>query len=369
MIRSFLLTTAVAGSLTLGQLAAAQTTAGATDPVGFTSLNVAGASSTGTSALSFLGLSMTQNVEFQGIAGSSDAANTIKGTNSNWTEDQFNPPAGDVRNAADKAYFVEVSSGPNAGRISDIVDTVASTQTIQTADNLGLTGGESFRIRRHWTLARVFGPNPGTSNQALLGAGAASDADQVLIYDPAAETYVTYYYKSSTPADSSVGWRCTTATLTEDYSNQKLPISDGLIVRRQRAGDVAVTLPGAVKLGPNKRVILTDLNFAANVFPMPFTLDNSGLYNSADPANSIAAGSASDADHVLVYDGTSYITYYYKAATRLNQSTGWRATSGVDALNTNVAGTLIADGKSVIIKRNQGRGPFTWTVSQPFPNP
>ena len=368
MNRSLLLAAATASSVLFSQLAAAQTTV-ATDPVGFTTLQVAGSPTTGTPALSFLGLSMTQTVEFQGVASSSGAANAIKGTNSNWIEDQFNAPAGDARNAADKAYFVEVTSGPQAGRISDIVDTVASTQTIQIADNLGLSGGESFKIRRHWTLARVFGPNAGTNNQVLLGQGGASDADQVLIYDPAAAAYVTYYYKSSTRADSSVGWRRTTGTLTDDYSNQKLPITDGLIVRRQRAGDVAVTLPGAVKLGPSKRVILTDLNFAANVFPVPFTLGSSGLYNAADPTNSIAAGSASDADHVLVYDGTSYITYYYKASTRLNQSTGWRSTSGADALNTDVSGTPIADGKSVIIKRNGGRGAFTWTAPQPFPNP
>jgi hypothetical protein len=181
----------------------------------------------------------------------------FKATNSNWSDNQFNGPSGDERNTADKAYFVEIISGANAGRTSDIVATSAAGQTITTAENLPLSGGESFRIRRHWTLDRLFGPTTNTGDQVVLGAGSASDADQVLVYDPAAATYITYHYKTATRLNSSVGWRRTASAdaLNDDYSNQKLPITDGLIVNRQRTGDVAISLPGAVKLGAGKRVV------------------------------------------------------------------------------------------------------------------
>src|SRR6266511_5342298 len=64
----------------------AQTTA-TTDPVGFITLTVAGASGGATSAISFKGLSLTRAIEYQGSA-ETVGTNTLVDNEATWTEDR-----------------------------------------------------------------------------------------------------------------------------------------------------------------------------------------------------------------------------------------------------------------------------------------
>ena len=88
MIRSLLFAVATTASLSLAQFAAAQTTV-ATDPVGFVTLEVAGTNNASSSALSFIGLSMTQPVALQGALESATGG-TVVDDNATWTDNQFN---------------------------------------------------------------------------------------------------------------------------------------------------------------------------------------------------------------------------------------------------------------------------------------
>lgn len=347
---------------TLGALLAAvsvQADSVVTDPVGFVNTTIQGTGGTKDSALTFVGLSVTQPVSFQGSVGSyTGGTKVLTPTNGTFTADQFNGASG--------AYFVEVTSGSAAGTLSDITATTASPSSITTADDLSakLAGGESFKIRKHWTLDSVFGPNPNTSNLVILGTGGASDADQVLLFNPVTQLYVTFYYKT-TSGYGGIGWRSTTSgnPLLDDRSKTILRVTDGLLVRRKLTAPVVLSLPGAVKLGATQRSIASGLNFAGDVYASGTTLANSGLWNPANPAASLVGGGASVADQVLIYDGANYVTYYYKVGGYGGD--GWRSTSGANPLVTPQDNTPLPAGYSVLILRRGAQG-FVWTAPQPF---
>jgi uncharacterized protein (TIGR02597 family) len=63
----------------------------------------------------------------------------------------------------------------------------------------------------------------------------------------------------------------------------------------------------------------------------------------------VQAGSLSDADQVLVHNGTGYDIYYYEPGNPLNPSGGWR--NAADPSATNVAAAKILQEEGVIIKR------------------
>ncbi len=329
-----------------------------TDPVAYVNTTISGTNGASSNALTFVGLSVTQPVAFQStVASYNGGSKMLTPTSGTFTVDQFN--------GANGAYFVEIASGTDAGFLSDI--TATSTTTITTADDLSakLAGGESFKIRKHWTLQSVFGPNANTGNVVILGTGSASTADEVLLYDQSTQEYITYYYKVGGVFGGD-GWRSTTGgdPLATDQSNTILRVTDGFVIRRKQSPAVTLSLPGAVKLGPTQRTVVPALNFCGDVYAAGTTLANSGLYDPAKPATSLQGGSASTADQVLIYDGAEYITYYYKVGGVFGGD-GWRSTSGGDPLGTDVSNTPLPAGQAIIIRRLASQA-FVWTAPQPF---
>lgn len=343
MKRSLLLA-AVGISLSLGQFATAQTTV-ATDPVGFTTLSVAGTNNASSSALSFIGLSMTQPVALQGTLESASGG-TVVDDNATWTDNQFNGTA--------NAHYIELISGSGAGLMARITGTSASGKSLTLAMDLSsyITSGTSYRIRKNWTIASVFG----AANESGLAGGTATTADQILVYNATTQQYTTYYYK--TTGLGGTGWR-TTASTSAPAGDNALNPTDGIIIKRQQASAVNVTLAGAVKLGQTAYPIVTGLNVLSNVYPSGnLTLGNSGLL-----ASGLAGGTATTADQVQIYDSAAgaYKTYYYKT-TGLG-GTGWRSTAST---TTDASNTVIPPGQSIIVQRTSSRPAFTWTAPQPF---
>ncbi len=98
-----------------------------TNPVGFVNTVINGTNGTSSSALTFVGLSTAQPVAFQStIATYNGGTKMLTPTSGTFTVDQFN--------GANGAFFVEITSGTNAGLLSDI--TATSTTSITTADDL-----------------------------------------------------------------------------------------------------------------------------------------------------------------------------------------------------------------------------------------
>jgi uncharacterized protein (TIGR02597 family) len=318
----------------------AQATTATTDPVGFITLNVAGATG-GTPALSFKGLSLTRAVEYQGSAETA-AGTSITDNEATWTDNQFN--------GANGAYYVEIAGGPGAGTTYDITATAAATKTITLAQGLanGVVAPVSFKIRKHWTIGSVFGAN----NEAGLGGGDSATADQILISNGTG--YDIYYYQ--TAGAGGTGWRKSPDTAT-DASGSVIYPEDGVVIKRIQASAVNVVLMGAVKTGQSSIPIQAGNNITGNVFAAPMTLQSSGIYT-GNAATGLAAGGPSTADLVLIWDGTNYAAYYYQSGG--TGGTGWRS---VTDASTDAGGTPIPVGGSVVIRRNGATG-FDWKAPQ-----
>jgi hypothetical protein len=344
--------------LGLSLCAGAQTAT--TDPVGFMTLPVSAAGATGAKALSFRALGLTRPVDFQGVASAvsvnplnSQTPDSISATSPGWVTNQFN--------GANGKYYVELLGAAGiagAGTTYDILSTTvafdSNTQVItgtltlaqRLADNVSGTPG--FRIRKHWTIADVFGA---TNNQGLAG-GTYTTADLIQVYSGG--TYLKYYYNTA-----AAGWRQGTDPTT-DVAGTVLYPDDGLVIIRQGANTTQTTqvvLTGAVKTGQTSFPIVPGQNFLANPYAGPMTLASSNLYTN-DPATGLAAGFATTADQVLIYNGATYDTYYYSAGG--SPGTGWRKVTGGAA---DASATPIPAGYSFVVRR-VNPGSFNWVSPQ-----
>jgi hypothetical protein len=145
-----------------------------TDPVGFTTLPIAGVSGTEARAFSCLGISLMNPVSYQGEI-TSAGNHSVTDVNAEWTAGEFNGANGE--------FFMEIVSGPYAGLMTDILATNVTGKTLATYDDLSslLTGGELYRIRRHRTLGDVFGEN---NTSGLAGGSSVSEADEIMVLKP-----------------------------------------------------------------------------------------------------------------------------------------------------------------------------------------
>jgi uncharacterized protein (TIGR02597 family) len=312
-----------------------------TDPVGFITLNVAGTGGSVPTQLSFAGLSLTRAVEYQGSA-ETVGASSLTDNDATWADNQFNGAAG--------AYFVELTSGANAGTTYDISSTTAATKTISLAQNLaaGTAAGVSFKVRKHWTIASVFGP----ADESGLGGGSSTSADQLQLWNGAG--YDIYYYQ--TVGLGGVGWRRAGAPAV-DAAGTVIPPEQGLILNRKQSPGVNVVLMGAVKTGQTSVPVFHGLNFIGNTYAASMTLGDSGIYTGND-VTGLASGSSSSADQILIWNGTGYDIYYYQTSGL--GGIGWRK-GGAPAVDA--GGTQIQVGQSIIINRLAAGG-FNWVAPQ-----
>jgi uncharacterized protein (TIGR02597 family) len=321
----------------------AQTTA-TTDPVGFITLNAAGNGGGASPALSFRGLGMTRAIEYQGSA-ESVGANTLVDNDATWTDNQFN--------GANGAYFVEITSGPGAGTSYDIQTTAAGTKTITLVQNLGagIAAPVSFKVRKHWTIATVFGPN----NEGGLTGGTAETADQILVQNGA--NYDPYFYQTS--GGDGTGWRKAGAPGVDAGGTVFVP-EEGFVLKRNQSAGANIVLMGAVKMGQTSVPIVVGNNLIGNVYAANLTLQSSGLYT-GNPATGLVSGDEpSTSDQVLLWNGAGYTTYYYQTAPPAAGGSGWRNATDVFG---DASATSIPVGIGLIIKRSNGAA-FDWKVPQ-----
>jgi uncharacterized protein (TIGR02597 family) len=199
-------------------------------------------------------------VEYQGSA-ETVGASSLTDNEATWTDNQFNT-------APDK-WCVELTSGAGAGTSYDIATTTAATKTITTVQPLsGAAAGVTFKIRKHWTIATVFGP----ADESGLGGGSVVTADKVLLWNGL--SYDQYYYQTS--GIGGIGWRKSGAP-TVNAANTVFYPEDGVVIQRLQSRKRSVILMGAVKTGQTSIPVAAGLNFLGNVYAAPQTLADSNL--------------------------------------------------------------------------------------------
>ena len=353
---------AAAGALIFG-VATQSSFAQTTDPVGFTTLSIAGTGGTQASAVSFLGLSMARPTAFRAVA-ETVSGTTLTCSAATWTDNQYaSTPA--------PGYYLEVFSGAKAGLMSQIVSCNAAAKMLTVADNLQNLGVETtnvtFKVRPNWSIGTVFGATnnvavDATSGQAtgLVSGATASRADLVLLYNENTLGYDQYFYSTGTNSWQQVGGD------GSEQATAPIHIHEGVLIKRKGATNLTVSLNGEVKLGQTIVPITSagaaaGFNFRSNVYPSgSLTLGNSGLYaGDLTGATGVLPGAtASRADGVSIWNtvANGYDQYFF--------STGTSTWQRVGGDGSDQAGVPIASGKSIIVKRKSGS--FTWVIPQPF---
>lgn len=320
-----------------------------TDPVGFTTISVAGNGGSGQPAYTFGTLGMYNSVALQSTTTSVGGSSTLVDTSATWADNAYNGASGQI------TYYVEITSGPGAGTTYDITGTTAATQSLTLSQPLlaSITSGATYKIRPHWTIAGVFG----STNQNGLTGGNSTTADQILIFSNSTQGYLTYYYQTS--GIGGTGWRKSGAP-TVDASSTVMYPDDGFIIVRKQSTNTTVVVTGAVKTGQSYIPVPSGYNLLGNVYATSMTLASSGLYT-GDSATGVAGGNSTTADQILIWNpvSTGYDTYYYQ--TSGIGGTGWRKAG---APTVDASTSSIASGSALFVNRRAAGAGFNWVAPQ-----
>jgi|GEM_PF-902301 len=336
-----------------------------TDPVGFVTHTVAGGGSVASPRLSLISPTLTRPIEWQGVI------KTITTTSTTTTITvQGNPWANNQFSGANGSYFVELAPASNPGAISDITATAAGTSpttdsSITTSDNLTGFGaiGDTIKIRKHVTIADLFGAN---NSAGLLSSDEAGNADEVLIYDGAQPASYFYYKVSPTGSDPSDGWYDSGFLLGSGLAAQvAISPHQGVVIKRKVGGQVSFTSSGAVKTGNTLLPVVNGLNVLGTVSAKGITLGTSGLFTDNPATGLKSSDEAGTADELTIYTPTGQASYfYYKASPSTNTpGDGWYDSGFLlgDGVAANVA---ITPGSSFVLSRKGGPA-FNWALPSP----
>lgn len=343
----------------LGGVANAQNSA--TDPVGFHTITVYGA--TGGPRFSLIAPGLVNPIEYASGTTSINATTvTVEGTPFAGFDYGLVLAGVDGQGSpipAHLAYYVEVTSGAEAGAWANITANTDNTLTVDK--DLSAGGAEKIAIRKHVTVADLFGAgneagldpgdSPAVADEISLFANGVS---QVFFYDDT-PTFEGYYDAAFNRRD-----------LTPIEPQQ------AVYVQRKVAGDVNFTRAGHVKVGPTKLQVNTGFNAMANPRAVGvddntnpvFTLGASNLFDPGDTANSVDPGDAPNiADEVLIpQPNGSFGVYFFD--TTPNPDNGGQPFGWIDAAFADRNNVVIENGTGFLLNRkpNLTGTPFIWTV-------
>ena len=242
-------------------------------------------------------------------------------------------------------YYAEITSGSNAGSQADIVSNTTDTLTVvgNSSFQTAVGAGATVTIRKHRTMADVFGGSSGTTSASdvVLAKGATlGAADNVLIKEGGVDKI--FYYSSNA---LKAGWRDSAGGVATDrpiYPNQ------GIIVARKSNSAATITVVGSVKTGLSFIDLPAGYNLVSLPAPSDMTLTSAfgGLAGTTGATDvKIAKGATlGAADNILVAktDGTYEIYYYSSNALKA----GWRNSAGTASSTVAINGST-----SVFVKK------------------
>jgi len=243
-------------------------------------------------------------------------------------------------------HYLEVYSGPLKGDRFDI-DTAAtiaaSNNTIvlngSSANNtFSVSGigssldGASVAIRRHITLEKIQSFVQGS----LVGNNTPANADQILIFNPSTQSFLTYYLRLD-----GVTWRGSTTGTT---AQNKIPVPPGVgVFIKKNSSAVNLVATGSVRQNDFSLPYVTGLQLLAPGFPMALSPSSLGALGSNGWSGNNTPASA---DQIQIFNTGSgtFATYYL----RLDGVT-WRGTT--TGTTTQTSNNIIADAGAFFVKR------------------
>lgn len=347
-MRSFnTLIAAFAVTLGLALTLPAQTTV-STVPVGFNTATVPAAASANAPASTVISAPFYQIASFQGAISSVDSANQVSFTGTTFTSTLTAPP-----------YLARFKTGNSVGRFFAVTSFTNTQLTLDTsaAGGSGYTlttsapsttqtqaaAGDSVEILPANTLGTLFG----TSSVPFQTGASANAGDNVLLFN--GTSWDVYYHNGT-------NWK-KSGNLANQNNTIVLP-DRGMFIVRRATSTLNLTFLGTVPSTTEK----TDIpgpgsSFRANRFPVDFTLKGStNPLNLQNLPGWQSGASASAADNVYLWNGTSWSVYYYNG-------TNWKK-SGNLAIQDN---TTIPLGTAMFIVRQSSAAGSNSTLTQTLP--
>ncbi len=325
-------------------------TAAASDPVGYITIDIAGAVG-GSPRLTGIAPTLVKETEFSGsLSGVAGTVLTVSGTN------PLTAGAYDATDVNNPPYWLEVTTDPagplGAGLWTHILSNTAST--ITTAEDLGamgVTANDTIVIRAHTTISDLFGA---ANEVGLAGGGNSTVADEIIMIASGGGTTIVFWFNSP-------GFEQWFTSGFQAAANLIIPPNQGLIVRKKSAGDIPVTFSGHVKTGPTNIALADGFNMMSILSPVGeddtpspvFTLATSNL---KDYLN--GGGTADSADEVKLFNPVTggVDRYFYFNSPGFEQ---WFSSGFVNADNL-----ILEEGTSVIVQLKTGGG-----TNYPHPAP
>lgn len=276
-------------------------------------------------------------------------SNTIGVTDVNWTPNQFA--------AAGTAYFAAIRTGPQAGRTLLVVGNTANTLTLDVEDTpldasgFALSAGtDSIELFQGDTLGSLFGTSANASGilaSGVKGGTTTQNADNIQLYEGSG--FVTYFF------NTTVGAWVRNGGGTTNRNGLILYPDDGMLITR-RGPTGSLTFSGRV---PSTRLLTKFSGGTTSVTAIRFPADTTlGGLNFGAPGTWVTGSSASVADTVSVWSGSSWIVYYK------NLSNQWVRSNGNGG---NQGGLVIRSGTSIrVVKRGSATGSAAY-FSQALP--
>lgn len=268
---------------------------------------------------------------------SSVSGATITDANAAWTDDEFNGAKG--------LHYVEFSSGLKV----DIADTLAATKNLVLADEVQgvLRRGESYRVRKHTTLADIFG----SANEAGVRPGNNSAvSDDILLFLPDLQRTLTVFYAN---VPGFEGW------YRADYtpaSDQVLYPDQGLIVQRKMPGDLVLYRSGPAAQGLNSIPILPGFNLVGTGTAVKnLTLAEMNLVSGTAETGLRSGRNSVEADNLIVFnpDGSS-TTFFHVNVPGFE---GWYTSAYAPANDV-----VIPAGSAFFLRRKAPGEAFEWNT-------
>lgn len=317
----------------------------------------------GSDGLELVGAPFVNPTGYQGEVGGVGAG-SLTDVRATWVDSQFRP------DSEVATHYVEIVLASDLGVVgswANIAGNTTDTLEIEGDWSGVLTGGEYYVVRRHRTIADVFGAD----NEMGIGAGNVSNADSFAVLDSETKGYTSYYFKSGGFGGS--GWRTTSNPFSNQGETPLLP-HQGFYYLRNRSDDADLVFYGYLKLGRSKVFLKEGVNLVNLQTPLANQreLSQQGFNMTMGAVDDLVtiesglddvfvAGQISAADSIAVFDSdvSAYTSYYRKTAGF--GGSGWRSSSNPFA---DRAGERLPGGASFFVRMKSGDR--VWTRPQSF---
>ncbi|TAE92507.1 MAG: TIGR02597 family protein [Verrucomicrobia bacterium] len=321
---------------------------------------------------------LMRNPEFSGTI-QSVSANTVTVANASFATNpqQF---VFDASQDKFKTYYLEVMTGPIAGRRFKVLANDVNTITLDpdaanSVESQGLTASSTFQLVPYWTLETLYpnGAGIGTNSSPFAPETTLLFTDARGIGTDRSSVATYFHYDGSVGGDA--GWYNADNLGAGLQSHVIIDPGFTITIRNSKSSPLTLVNSGSVRISPAAVPVDEDVEPNDVYLQLPFAVDTS-LNASGLLTNGVIRSSDnpfSPLDVVYVYDvestgqdvGVSATYFHYSGA--VGGPSGWYDANN---LNSGIIGEnpLLKAGSSIVIRKGPGvaNGVTIWQAPMPY---